>query len=54
MVRKRPLVLVVEDDPALGDVIVTALRDDGLESKLASDGDEAMRRVRAQIQSRRR
>jgi len=43
--RKRPLVLVVEDDPALGDVIVTALRDDGLESKLASDGDEAMRLV---------
>jgi DNA-binding response OmpR family regulator len=36
---------VVEDDPALGDVIVTALRDDGLDSKLASDGDEAMRLV---------
>ena len=45
MARKRPLVLVVEDDPALGDVITTALRDDGLESKLASDGDEAMRLV---------
>jgi DNA-binding response OmpR family regulator len=43
--RQRALVLVVEDDPALGDVIVTALRDDGLESKLASDGDEAMRLV---------
>src|SRR6266849_2837346 len=43
--RKRPLVLVVEDDPALGDVIITALRDDGLDSKLASDGDEAMRLV---------
>jgi len=45
--RKRPLVLVVEDDPALGDVIITALRDDGLDSKLASDGDEAMRLVDA-------
>lgn len=43
--RKRPLVLVVEDDPALGDVIVTALKDDGLDAKLAHDGDEAMRDV---------
>ena len=37
--------LVVEDDPALGDVIVTALKDDGLDAKLAQDGDEAMRDV---------
>jgi DNA-binding response OmpR family regulator len=44
-IRKRPLVLVVEDDPALGDVIVTALKDDGLDAKLAHDGDEAMRDV---------
>jgi len=43
--RRRPVVLVVEDDPALGDVIMTALRDDGLDSRLASDGDEAMRLV---------
>jgi DNA-binding response OmpR family regulator len=43
--RKRPLVLVVEDDAALGDVIVTALKDDGLDAKLAQDGDEAMRFV---------
>jgi DNA-binding response OmpR family regulator len=43
--RRRPVVLVVEDDPALGDVIITALRDDGLDSRLASDGDEAMRLV---------
>jgi len=43
--RKRPLVLVVEDDPALGDVIVTALKDDGLDAKLAQDGVEAMRDV---------
>ncbi len=43
--RKRPLVLVVEDDPALGDVMITALRDDGLDAKLAQDGDEAMRCV---------
>lgn len=43
--RKRPLVLVVEDDPALGDVMLTALKDDGLDAKLAHDGDEAMRFV---------
>lgn len=43
--RKRPLVLVVEDDPALGDVICTALKDDGLDCKIAHDGDEAMRDV---------
>jgi DNA-binding response OmpR family regulator len=43
--RKRPLVLVVEDDPALGDIIVTALKDDGLDARLAQDGDEAMRVV---------
>jgi DNA-binding response OmpR family regulator len=43
--RKRPLVLVVEDDPTLGDVMVTALKDDGLDAKLAQDGDEAMRDV---------
>jgi DNA-binding response OmpR family regulator len=43
--RRRPLVLVVEDDPALGDVMVTALKDDGLDAKLARDGDEAMRHI---------
>ena len=43
--RKRPLVLVVEDDPALGEVIVGALKDDGLDARLAQDGDEAMRFV---------
>jgi len=43
--RKRPLVLVVEDDPALGEVIVGAFKDDGLDAKLAQDGDEAMRLV---------
>ena len=45
MARKRPLVLVVEDDPALGDVIVSALKDEGLDARLAHDGDEAMRLV---------
>jgi DNA-binding response OmpR family regulator len=43
--RRRPLVLVVEDDPALGEVMVTALKDEGLDAKLAQDGDEAMRDV---------
>jgi DNA-binding response OmpR family regulator len=43
--RKRPLILVVEDDPTLGDVMLTALKDDGLDAKLAHDGDEAMRDV---------
>jgi DNA-binding response OmpR family regulator len=38
--RKRPLVLVVEDDPALGDVMLTALKDDGLDAKLAHDVDD--------------
>src|SRR6266542_881022 len=45
MARKRPLVLVVEDDPALGEVIVSAMREEGLDARLASDGDEAMRLV---------
>jgi DNA-binding response OmpR family regulator len=43
--RKRPLVLVVEDDPTLGDVMLSALKDDGLDAKLAHDGDQAMRDV---------
>jgi len=43
--RKRPLILVVEDDPTLGDVMLTALKDEGLDAKLAHDGDEAMRDV---------
>jgi len=40
-------VLVVEDDTALGEVVVSALRDDGLDARLAKDGDEAMRLVDA-------
>src|SRR5437868_6451705 len=44
---RRPLVLVVEDDTALGDVVVSALKDDGLDARLAKDGDEAMRLVDA-------
>ncbi len=45
MKRKKPLVLVVEDDLALGEVMVTALRDEGLDARLARDGDHAMRLV---------
>ena len=37
--------LVVEDDPTLGDVMLTALKEDGLDAKLAHDGDQAMRDV---------
>jgi DNA-binding response OmpR family regulator len=40
-------VLVVEDDTALGDVVVSALKDEGLDARLAKDGDEAMRLVDA-------
>jgi DNA-binding response OmpR family regulator len=42
---RRPLVLVVEDDPDLGDTIVTFLKEEGLDAKLARDGDQAMRLV---------
>ena len=39
------LVLVVEDDPDLGDAMVTFLKEEGLDAKLARDGDQAMRMV---------
>lgn len=39
------LVLVVEDDPDLGETIVTFLKEEGLDAKLARDGDQAMRLV---------
>ena len=42
---QRPLVLVVEDDPDLGETIVSFLKDEGLDAKLARDGDQAMRMV---------
>ena len=42
---RRPLVLVVEDDPDLGDTIVSFLKEEGLDAKLARDGDQAMRLV---------
>ena len=42
---RKPLVLVVEDDPDLGDTIVAFLKEEGLEAKLARDGDQAMRLV---------
>ena len=35
--------LVVEDDPDLGETIVSFLKDEGLDAKLARDGDQAMR-----------
>lgn len=42
---RRALILVVEDDPALGETIVSFLKDEGLDAKLARDGDQAMRLV---------
>ena len=42
---RRSLVLVVEDDSDLGDTIVTFLKEEGLDAKLARDGDQAMRLV---------
>ena len=42
---RKPLVLVVEDDPDLGETIVTYLKEEGLDAKLARDGDQAMRLV---------
>jgi len=42
---RRPLVLVVEDDPDLGETIVSFLKDESLDAKLARDGDQAMRLV---------
>lgn len=41
----RPLVLIVEDDSDLGASIVEYLQEEGLEAKLARDGDQAMRMV---------
>lgn len=45
MAQAKRLVLVVEDDPDLGDAMVTFLQEEGLEAKLARDGDQAMRMV---------
>jgi len=42
---RKPLVLVVEDDPDLGDTIVSFLKEERLDAKLARDGDQAMRLV---------
>ena len=42
---KQPLVLIVEDDNDLGTSIVEFLKEEGLEAKLARDGDQAMRMV---------
>lgn len=40
-----PAVLVVEDDPDLGEAMVQFLHDEGLTAVLAQDGDQAMRMV---------
>lgn len=47
MARKKPLVLIVEDDDDLGLSVVDYLREEGLDAKLARDGDQAMRMVDA-------
>lgn len=45
MPAARPLILIVEDDSDLGLSIVEYLKEEGLEAKLARDGDQAMRMV---------
>jgi len=40
--RTKPLVLIVEDDTDLGLSMVEYLEQEGLEAKLARDGDQAM------------
>ena len=45
MTAPRPLILIVEDDSDLGLSIVEYLKEEGLEAKLARDGDQAMRMV---------
>ncbi|MBI2323376.1 MAG: response regulator transcription factor [Chloroflexi bacterium] len=45
MAGPRPLILIVEDDSDLGLSIVEYLKEEGLEAKLARDGDQAMRMV---------
>lgn len=45
MADRNSLVLVVEDDPDLGDAIVMYFKEEGLDAKLARDGDQAMRMV---------
>lgn len=45
MAAGKRLILVVEDDPDLGDAMVTFFKEEGLEAKLARDGDQAMRMV---------
>jgi DNA-binding response OmpR family regulator len=42
---KKPLVLIVEDDNDLGTSVVEYLKEEGLDAKLARDGDQAMRMV---------
>ena len=42
MTRTKPLVLIVEDDTDLGLSMVEYLEQEGLEAKLARDGDQAM------------
>lgn len=45
MPEKNRLILIVEDDPDLGDAMIAFLKEEGLEAKLARDGDQAMRMV---------
>lgn len=43
MTKAKALVLIVEDDGDLGSTMVDFLQEEGLEAKLARDGDQAMR-----------
>src|SRR5262249_2685754 len=45
LLMKKPLVLIVQDDNDLGSSIVEYLKEEGLDARLARDGDQAMRMV---------
>ena len=44
---RKPLVLLVEDEPALADTVAYSLRREGMDVAVARDGDQAMERFRS-------
>jgi DNA-binding response OmpR family regulator len=43
--ESRPSILIVEDDPAIGAFVQTALEREGFKAELVKDGEEALERV---------